>query len=152
MIEQDQKEIGILVKKGRYFAAFNQAERALQNDPDNYKIRQLYGLSLAKLGLFEKAKSVLWDLYNDHSDDPETAGVLGGVLKSVFKKNKSKEDAKLSRDIYLENYRKNKNYYTGINAASMSVVIGETTVASEIAGEIIKVLSTNSNDFQARRK
>ena len=147
MINSKQQDIGSLIKKGRYFAAFNEAERALHDDPSNYKLRQHYGLCLSKLGMFDKARTFLWDLHQNYPDDPETAGILGGVLKNIFKRTGSREEAILSRDIYLDNYRKNKSYYTGINAASMSVVVGDHAAASGIAGEIVGSLPQTSDDF-----
>jgi len=140
-------QIKAFLKKGRYLAAYNLAERSLLEDPDNIKIKQQYGFALARMGLLDKAKSYLWDLYQNFSDDPETAGILGSVLKGMYKKSRSRNDALLSRDIYLENYRKNKSFYTGINAASMSVVIGDQKTASTIANDITGEINPNSEDF-----
>lgn len=140
-------KIKAFLKKGRYLAAYNLAEKSLQIEPDNVKIKQHYGFALAKLGLLDKAKSYLWDLYQNYSDDPETAGILGSVLKSIYKKSRSREDGILSRDIYFENYRENKSFYTGINAASMSIVIGDQKTASEIANDITREINSDSEDF-----
>ena len=147
MTDSAHIKIKAFLKKGRYLAAYNLAEKSLQIDPENVNIKQQYGLALAKLGLLEKAKSYLWDLYQNYSDDPETAGILGSVLKGMYKKSRSRNDAILSRDIYLENYRKNKSYYTGINAASMSVVIGDQKTASQVAKDITREINSGSEDF-----
>jgi class 3 adenylate cyclase/tetratricopeptide (TPR) repeat protein len=140
-------KIKAFLKKGRYLAAYNLAGKSLHLEPDNIDIKQQYGLALAKLGLLDRAKSWLWDLYQNYSDDPETAGILGSVLKSIYKKDKNRDDAILSRNIYLENYKKNKSFYTGINAASMSVVIDDQEMASTIAREITAEINSGSQDF-----
>ncbi len=140
-------KIKAFLKKGRYLAAYNLAGISLQLEPENINLKQQYGLALAKLGLLDRAKSWLWDLYKNYSDDPETAGILGSVLKSIYKKDKNRDDAILSRNIYLENYKENKSFYTGINAASMSVVIGDQKMASHIAREITGEINSGSGDF-----
>jgi class 3 adenylate cyclase/tetratricopeptide (TPR) repeat protein len=140
-------KIKAFLKKGRYLAAYNLAGRSLQLEPENVNIKQQYGLALAKLGLLERAKSWLLDLYQNYSDDPETAGILGSVLKSIYKKGKNQDDAIHSRNIYLENYKKNRSFYTGINAASMSVVIDDQKIASNIAREITGEINSESQDF-----
>ena len=147
MADSAHHRIKAFLKKGRYLAAYNLAERSLADDPDDIKIKQQYGFALAKMGLLDKAKSYLWDLYQNYSDDPETAGILGSVLKGMYKKSRSRNDAILSRDIYLENYRKNRSFYTGINAASMSVVVGDRNTASAIARDIIRAIKPDSVDF-----
>ncbi len=140
-------KIKAFLKKGRYLAAYNLAVISLELEPDNINIKQQYGLALVKLGLLDRAKSWLWDLYQNYSDDPETAGILGSVLKSIYKKDKIQENAVLSRDIYLENYKKNNSFYTGINAASMSEVIDDHKMASSIAREITVEINPESQDF-----
>ena len=147
MTDSTHIKIKTFLKKGRYLAAYNLAGKSLQLEPENVNLKQQYGLALAKLGLLERAKSWLWDLYQNYSDDPETAGILGSVLKSIYKKDKNRDDAILSRNIYLENYKKNKSFYTGINAASMSVVIGDQKMASLIAREITGEIISESQDF-----
>ena len=147
MTDSAHNKIKAFLKKGRYLAAYNLAGKTLQLDPENVNIKQQYGLALAKLGLLERAKSWLWDLYQNYSDDPETAGILGSVLKSIYKKDKNRDDAVHSRNIYLENYKHNKSFYTGINAASMSVVIGDQKMAALIAREITGEIESESQDF-----
>ena len=147
MTDSAHNKIKAFLKKGRYLAAYNLAGKTLQLDPENVNIKQQYGLALAKLGLLERAKSWLWDLYQNYSDDPETAGILGSVLKSIYKKDKNWDDAVHSRNIYLENYKHNKSFYTGINAASMSVVIGDQKMAALIAREITGEIESESQDF-----
>jgi class 3 adenylate cyclase/tetratricopeptide (TPR) repeat protein len=147
LTDSAHNKIKAFLKKGRYLAAYNLAGKTLQLDPENVNIKQQYGLALAKLGLLERAKSWLWDLYQNYSDDPETAGILGSVLKSIYKKDKNWDDAVHSRNIYLENYKHNKSFYTGINAASMSVVIGDQKMAALIAREITGEIESESQDF-----
>ena len=71
-----------LLNKGRSFEAYNELVSALADKPGNIRLRQLLGLTLARLGLLERAKIVMEELAEEESD-PETSGILGGYTKTT---------------------------------------------------------------------
>ena len=93
------------------------------------------------------AMNFLEPIYDQNKKDSETAGILGGVYKELFKKTEDSKYAYLSRDIYLNNFEITGDYYTGINAATMSVIARESNKGREIAAEVIKSLEKGENDF-----
>ena len=104
-------------------------------------------MSLSKSGVPEAAQEYLESMTREHPDDPETMGILGGIYKELFKKNQSSKYALLSRDTYDKNFQLTKNYYTGINAASMSTLAGQARRGKEIAKEVLTVLKDPEHDF-----
>ena len=65
-------------------------------------------------------------------------GILGGIYKELFKKNQSPKYAVLARDTYAKNFEITKNYYTGINAATMSTLAGQGQRGKEIAKQVLR--------------
>jgi tetratricopeptide (TPR) repeat protein len=114
----------------------------LKNDPqvDHLRVDQLLALSLSKSGSPELALAHLDLAYRRNPEDAETAGILGGVYKALFKKLQDSKYAILSRDTYVKNFSISKNYYTGINAATMSAIAGRALQGREIATTVISLI------------
>jgi hypothetical protein len=137
-----------LVNHGRYLEARELALK-LRNDPTANPLRvdQLLALSTSKSGSPETALAYLELAYRRNPDDPETAGILGGIYKELFKKHQDSKYAILSRDTYAKNFSATQNYYTGINAATMSIIAGRVSQGRAIASQVIALLSKTENDF-----
>jgi hypothetical protein len=139
------QQIEQLVHEGKFLEARSKAETLLKSN-DHIRLKQLLSLSMAKSGSPKAAMDFLEPVYKQFPDDPETSGILGSIYKELFKETKNSKYAALSKDTYLANFRLTKNYYTGINAASMSAISGSLSKAREIAKEIIGQLSEDSSD------
>ena len=138
----------MLISQSRYFDARYQAENFLKDHPDNPRIRQLLALSMAKSGATEEALAMFEPVYRQSPEDQESAGILGGIYKTLFKEQESQVYAIKSYEIYLANFLKTKNYYTGINAATMSIIGGKVSQGKEIARTLIDTLEKKeSMDF-----
>lgn len=135
-----------LITKGHYAQARILAEELLRTD-SNTRIKQLYALSLSKSGVPEAARDYLESIVGDQASDPETIGILGSIYKELFKKNQSPRYAILARDTYYRNFELTKNYYTGINAATMSSLAGQSKRGKEIAQEVLSLLKNTEHDF-----
>lgn len=142
----DIAQLENLIYLGHYAQARTRAQDLLQTQ-DDLRIKQIYALSLSKSGVPEAAQEYLESITLEHPDDPETMGILGGIYKELFKKNQSSKYALLSRDTYDKNFQLTKNYYTGINAASMSTLAGQARRGKEIAKEVLTVLKDPEHDF-----
>ncbi len=135
-----------LINHGRFLEARSKAEDLLRHSPD-VRASQLYALAMSKSGAPEAAREYLEPIYRTNPDDPETAGILGSILKELFKKNRQTSYALQSRDTYLKNFSVTKNYYTGINAASMSAMVMQSGKSKELAKEIIQSINSSTEDF-----
>lgn len=134
-----------LINHGRFLEARSKAQ--LISNSDDIRAKQLYALSLSKSGAPEAAREYLEPIYKQNPEDIETAGILGSIYKELFKKNQQTTFALLSRDTYLKNFTSTKNYYTGINAASMSAMVMQSVKGKELAREVIALLRPDTKDF-----
>ncbi|MBL7871692.1 MAG: DUF4071 domain-containing protein [Cyclobacteriaceae bacterium] len=134
-----------LINHGRFLEARSKAH--LIANSDDIRAKQLYALALSKSGAPESAREFLEPVYKDNPDNVETAGILGSIYKELFKKNQQTTFALLSRDTYLKNFTSTKNYYTGINAASMSAMVMQSGKGKELAREVIALLKPDTTDF-----
>ena len=135
-----------LIHMGHYAQARSRAQELLLSRSE-LRIKQLYGLSLSKSGVPEAAQEYLESIIKEAPEDAETNGILGSVYKELFKKNQSSKYAVLARDTYDKNFQITRNYYTGINAASMSTLAGQGRRGKEIAQAVLNVLKDPENDF-----
>jgi tetratricopeptide (TPR) repeat protein len=69
---------------GKYKAALEQCERALDLDPADERNRALKGLLLNRLEKFEEADAWLSELTRDHPQSSESWGLLGRVRKDAW--------------------------------------------------------------------
>lgn len=139
-------EIESLVTHGRYLEASQAAKEQLKLSND-LRLKQLYALAMSKSGTPEAARDFLEPVYKEGDADPETAGILGSIYKELFRKSQSSSFATLSRDTYLANYKSTGSYYTGINAASMSAMLMQSSKSKEIARQIIASLKDSTRTF-----
>lgn len=106
-------------------------------------LKQLEARALIRIGAVEKARDILESLHQkEHLDDEsleETLGNLGRVYKDIWKVFGNKSDACKSRDMYLRCFKKTMRYWTGINAAAMSYLVGDLDQAKEIAHNVLEI-------------
>jgi MAP3K TRAFs-binding domain len=102
---------------------------------------------MSKSGMSEPARDILEPTYRQDNSDPETAGILGSIYKRLFKKNQDNRLAILARATYQQNFSTTRNYYTGINAASMAIISGKGSEGRAIAKEVIGLLDESTDDF-----
>ncbi len=135
-----------LLNQGRYLEARAESEKLLAASND-LGVQQIHALALSKSGTPQVAADFFAPIYNGHPDDAETAGIMGGIYKELFRQTQNQQFAVKSRDAYLSNFNISRNYYTGINAATMSAIAGKFQRGREIAQEVLSLLPETSTDF-----
>lgn len=140
------RELERLISLGHYAQARQRAEELL-GSTDLLRVKQLYAFSLSKSGQPEAARDFLERIAREHPDDPETNGILGGIYKELFRNQQSTSYAVLARDTYDKNFALTRNYYTGINAATMSTLAGQAKRGKELAQTVLTLLKNPENDF-----
>ena len=112
--------------------------------PKAIRPRQLKGLALAKKGDWKKAQIVLSELEASGEQDPETLGIFARTWIDRYYESKDQRHLACSRDLYARAFRNaSGDYYTGINAASKSVFLGEISVAKGYAEQVEKIVGSN---------
>lgn len=90
--------------------------------------KQLRALALARRaasGDLAAAQEILGELYEKGEREPETLGIYGRTWMDRYEQSGDVSDLKQSRTYYVEAFKgAQDDYYTGINAAAKSVLLG----------------------------
>jgi class 3 adenylate cyclase/tetratricopeptide (TPR) repeat protein len=142
-VEIYRRGVDAALKLGEAFLAFDIAEEGLTAFRSDLRLIQLQALALARTGATERANELLEQLRSSGHNDEETLGILARTHKdfwlfSVDPRDKRRH-LKLSFELYADAYRKNRGYYSGINAAAMGLIYGERGIAYEIARDVADI-------------
>jgi tetratricopeptide (TPR) repeat protein len=122
------KAVEGLIKLKRNDDALAMLKTVQDRFPRAIRPRQLNALALARragTGDLREAQRILGELYAAGEKDPETLGIYGRTWMDRYEISQDISDLEQSRDLYAEAFEKaTDDYYTGINAASKSVLLG----------------------------
>jgi TIR domain/MAP3K TRAFs-binding domain len=105
--------------------------------PKAMRPKQLQGLALARNGETLKAQVALGKLHTAGEIDPETLGIFARTWMDRYLLSGEKLFLLKSRDLYRQAFEASpKDYYTGINAASKSLLAGEQETAAQLAKRV----------------
>ena len=117
-----------LIDLGRNDEALDLLRQQQAQFPKAVRPKQLLALALAKRGGpgdLAAAQDILGLLYERQQRDPETLGIYGRTWMDRYSKSGDLTDLEQSRDLYAEAFKRAPDdYYTGINAAAKSVLLG----------------------------
>lgn len=126
-----------LIAMRRTADALQVLDRVEKMFPKAVRPKQLRGLALARSGDTSKAQFVLGKLYAAGEIDPETLGLLARTWMDRYKQTNQKVFLLKSRDLYRQAFEAApSDYYTGINAASKSLLAGEKETAAQLAKRV----------------
>jgi hypothetical protein len=138
-----------LIKLGRNDEAIRILEQLEIRFPRAIRPQQLHALALARRngnGDLRQAQRILGRLYEAGERDPETLGIYGRTWMDRYEKSGDRAELEQSRDLYAEAFeRATDDYYTGINAASKSVLLGtgdDVAKASAYATRVQEIVGT----------
>lgn len=132
---------------GEPLLAYNEVQQGLEYWPESLRLRQLQGLSLARSGAMRRANQVLQSLKDEGLSDGETMGLLARTHKdlglSAIGRAERLEHLSAAFRIYHDAYRSSLDrgrvadaYYTGINAATMALLLDKGKDARAIAANV----------------
>jgi TIR domain/Tetratricopeptide Repeats-Sensor len=134
-----------LIAMKRIPEALTLLDRAEQAFPKASRPKQLRGLALARSGETLKAQLVLGRLYAAGEIDPETLGILARTWMDRYSQTQEKTFLLKSRDLYRQAFEAfPTDYYTGINAASKSLLAGEKETAAQLAKRVQEIVGTEA--------
>jgi predicted Zn-dependent protease len=135
-----------LIRLGKYEGARTVLKRALLLFPQSVRGRQLEGLVLRRLGKYQDAVDVLSELKAAGHQDPETLGILAAARDGLFRETGNVLHLRNARELYRTAFKGDpKDYYTGINAASKSLFLGDRAEAARLAAEVLPLVE-KAND------
>ena len=138
-----------LTELGRNDGAISLLKKVSQRFPQAIRPKQLYALALSRRGTggdLADAQEILGELYEKGERDPETLGIYGSTWMERYGKSGDQTDLQQSRDLYAEAFeRAPDDYYTGINAAAKSVLLGtddDLKKAAQYAEQVQKIVGS----------
>ena len=146
-LEMRQHAAEKLLRMGEPLLAYNELQQALEEDPGNFRLRQLKGLALARSGALRRANDVLTALREEGCTDAETMGPLARTHKDLALSatdTVSREQHLVAAfEIYQQAYTDavsrdlvDEAYYTGINAATIELLRHHVERARGIAKDV----------------
>ena len=111
--------------------------------PGHVRLTQRFSLQLIACGFLLTARELLTNLMNDGHFDEETLGILGRVYKEMWliEGEGAADHPHLvrSRELYVGAFRRSRGSYSGINAASLSLIMGDRDLSERLAREVIRI-------------
>jgi tetratricopeptide (TPR) repeat protein len=139
-----------LIKLGTNDDAIHILSQIEKEFPRAVRPRQLRALALARRGAkgdLRLAQRILGALYEAGERDPETLGIYGRTWMDRYAQSNDISDLRQSRDLYAEAFEASpEDYYTGINAASKSALLGmadDLERAGQYAARVQKIVGTD---------
>jgi class 3 adenylate cyclase/tetratricopeptide (TPR) repeat protein len=128
---------------GQAMLAHEILEEGVGKFSSDLRLTQLYCLSLVKCGFLRKARDILTRLVREQHEDEETLGILGRVYKEMWLIASDGDPAspylRQSRNLYLKAFQGSRGNYSGINAASLSLIMGDGAMADKLSRLVIKI-------------
>ncbi|MBB6091332.1 hypothetical protein HNQ60_000178 [Povalibacter uvarum] len=124
-----------------------------QEFPRAIRPKQLHALALVRKARnggsdadVVAAQEIVGELYEAGEKDPETLGIYASTWMERFERSNHIAHLKQSRDLYAEAFELARDdYYTGINAAAKSVLLGsprDLARAAELATRVQEIVGT----------
>jgi class 3 adenylate cyclase/tetratricopeptide (TPR) repeat protein len=129
-----------VLKLGQPLLAYDVLTEGLKGDPSNVEMRQQLALSLARSGATQRGNAILTQLRDEGHRDEETLGILARTHKDLWTHATTRRDQnqqlRLAHKFYYEAYKLSRGYYSGINAATLGLLLGRNEQARIVASEV----------------
>jgi len=129
-----------LLKSGAALVAYDRLSEGLAKFPGDIRLRQLAALSLARSGASRPANELLAGLAAEGHADEETLGLLARTHKDLWAQSADPAERRrhlaLAYRHYAEAHRLSRGYWSGINAATMALLLDAHADASALARRV----------------
>ena len=135
--------------QGLVFQAHNIASELLLDYPDHKRLTQLKVITLNRLGQPEKAIETIQQIIRKGAHDGETMGLLGRTYKDLYKSSGDMTYLEKAAEAYYKGYLQAHDYYPGVNAASLYIMLNNREKARDLALALIKEIG-EPDDYWAQ--
>ncbi|MGE3840830.1 MAG: TRAFs-binding domain-containing protein [Vicinamibacterales bacterium] len=128
------------LERGEPLRAYDIVSQALSTSPDHVRLRQLQALALARSGAPLAAREVLERLVGEGAADEETLGLLARTHKDAWASGGDVEECHRSLrrayDHYAQAFARYRGTWSGINAATLALLLDQRDQARELARDV----------------
>jgi hypothetical protein len=141
----------ISIERGDTATAGRALDGGLKRFPHNVRLCQLKGLALKRSGRLDDAREWLEPLHHRYRNDEETSGILGGVFKALWLRDRHRHQLERCHALYQHGWKRSdlKNAYLGINAAATSLWLARTDDSRDTAEVVRQFLESRRRDYLA---
>jgi class 3 adenylate cyclase len=129
-----------ILKLGEPLFAYDVVAEGIRYTPKDVRLRQLLALALARSGAVESANAVLAELYKEGHRDEETLGLLARTHKDLASETtdsrRSTQHFSEAYKFYAQAYHATRGYWSGINAATLALILKRREEAVTLAREV----------------
>jgi class 3 adenylate cyclase len=155
-LERYRSEGGRLLKLGEPLLAYDVIAEGVKEFAADVELRQLLALSLARSGAAVAANKLLTELYTEGHRDEETLGILARTHKDLASEAaeaaETQHHHRRAYEYYRQAYDASGGYWSGINAATLALLLGDSAQAQVIAREVIDQCSAKLKHAQESDK
>jgi class 3 adenylate cyclase len=141
-LELARQFVGRLLELNEPLVAFDCVTEGLENWPNDLRLQQLQGLSLARSGAVRKANQVFRALRDAGHRDEETLANLARTYKTLWHEARAPEERQLqlsaAYEAYLDSYRTTAGTWSGINVAFLALMRGDLGTARDMADRVYR--------------
>ncbi len=129
-----------ILKLGEPLFAYDVVAEGIKHCPNDVRLRQLLALALARSGAVASANAVLTTLCAEGHQDEETLGLLARTHKDLAAETtdtvQKTQHFRLAYQFYTQAYQATDGYWSGINAATVALLLGDREQAAVLAGKV----------------
>ena len=134
-------------RRGELLAAFDLAERGLDQHPDDVWLEHRAVLALARAGASGEAERRFESYGLGRVEDEDVAALRARIAKDLAVAAEEPQRRRLARhagELYGAIAARTKGYYPAINAATMSLLAGEEARSRELAALVLGALGNGA--------
>lgn len=129
-----------LLKSGAALMAYDTLVEGLRHFPADPRLRQQTALALARTGASRLANEILRVLEAEGHRDEETLGLLARTYKDLWADSEDEDERLRHLNLAFEHYRdayaQSSGYWSGINAATMALLLDQRDNAEALARRV----------------
>src|SRR4051812_46179876 len=139
--------------RGEFLMAFDLADRALREYPDDLWLRHRAVLALARAGSTGEATRRFAEYGLNGIADEDIAALQARIAKDAALAQPDallrRRDAASSAHLYETIFRDTRGYYPAVNAATMYMVGGQPQLADTLAKEALEAIGADDDSYYA---
>jgi tetratricopeptide (TPR) repeat protein len=136
-------------RRGELLTAFDLAERALEEHPDDLWLRHRAVLALARAGSTDEAARRFREFGLTEVDTEDVAALRARIVKDIALGGEGAERrraAARSAELYAAIHARTGGWYPAVNAATLSLVAGDPDRAREFARDALDSLARHGDE------